>query len=255
MAPLLEACKQLFGSSDLFVVLGVDKNANESQLKKGYHKLSLKIHPDRVSDEEKEEATQKFQTLGRVYALLCDKDLRAVYIETGEVDEENAGPEDRNWEEYWRLLFKKIDIKDIKNFEDKYIGSDEELNDLKQAYIDGKGDMEHIINSVLCCTHDDEDRFREIIEKLIKKKEVPDFPGFSNEDKRKKMARKRKAEKEAQEAEKMKEDLGLGDGLDSLKAMIQSRSKSREEEMDSFLDNLAAKYGGSGKKKGSKKGK
>ena len=53
-------------------------------VKKGYHKKSLAVHPDRVGPEEKEEATKKFQTLGKVYALLSDKDKRAVYDESGE---------------------------------------------------------------------------------------------------------------------------------------------------------------------------
>ncbi|XP_064113680.1 dnaJ homolog subfamily C member 9-like [Macrobrachium nipponense] len=256
MAPLLKVCKELFGTSNLFEVLDVDKDANENQLKKAYHKLSLKIHPDRVDDEEKEMATRKFQTLGKVYALLSDKDLRAVYIETGEVDDEATVTEDRDWDEYWRLMFKKIDIQDIKDFEAKYRESEEEMNDLKQAYLDGEGDMNYVLSEVLCCTYEDEGRFRGIIEEWIEKEEVPDFPNFSEEDKKKKNARKRKAAAEAKEAQQMKKELGLGDDMDSLKALIQKRNKGREEEMDSFLDNLAAKYGGgSGKKKGSKKGK
>lgn len=41
------------------------------------------MHPDRVKDEEKEIATQKFQTLGKVYSILSDKERRALYDETG----------------------------------------------------------------------------------------------------------------------------------------------------------------------------
>lgn len=61
---------------------------------------------------------------------------------------------------------------------------------------------------------------------------------------------------EAEEAEEMKKELGLDDTTDSLKALILKRNKHRVEEMDSFYDSLAAKYGGgsSGKKKSSKKG-
>ena len=54
-------------------------------MKRGYHKLSLKVHPDRVSAEEKDEATKKFQALGQVYSILSDKDKRAVYDETGKL--------------------------------------------------------------------------------------------------------------------------------------------------------------------------
>ncbi|KAG7171566.1 dnaJ homolog subfamily C member 9-like [Homarus americanus] len=256
MTGLLDSCEELFASQDLYKVLGVESNASDNELKKAYHRVSLKVHPDRVDKDEKQEATQKFQTLGKVYSILCDKDRRAVYDESGEVDDENIAPDDRDWDQYWRLLFKKITVEDIKNFEAEYKESDEELNDLKQAYIEGEGDMEYILQYVLCCTIDDEARFTKIIHRWIKKKEVPNFSNFSNETKRKKETRKRKAAAEAEEAEEMKKELGLGDTTDSLKALILKRGKQREAEMDCFLDSLATKYGGGGssKKKSSKKG-
>ena len=52
-------------------------------MKRGYHRVSLKVHPDRVSKEEKKGATEKFQILGKVYSILCDKDKRAIYDESG----------------------------------------------------------------------------------------------------------------------------------------------------------------------------
>lgn len=52
-------------------------------VKRGYHKLSLAVHPDRVTENEKEIATQKFQTLGKVYSILSDKDKRGLYDESG----------------------------------------------------------------------------------------------------------------------------------------------------------------------------
>lgn len=52
-------------------------------MKKGYHKVSLRVHPDRVSPKEKEEATKKFQALGRVYSILSDENKRGLYDETG----------------------------------------------------------------------------------------------------------------------------------------------------------------------------
>lgn len=64
------------------------------------------------------------------------------------------------------------------------------------------------------------------------------------------------ANREAEEAEEMKKELGLGDTTDSLRALILKRGKEREQEADEFLDSLAAKYGGGGsggRKKGSKK--
>ena len=54
-------------------------------VKKGYHKVSLKVHPDRVAEEDKEQATLKFQTLGKVYCILSNKERRASYDETGKI--------------------------------------------------------------------------------------------------------------------------------------------------------------------------
>ncbi len=52
-------------------------------VKKAYYKLSLKVHPDRVEEQKKENATEKFQTLGKVYSILSDQEKRKVYDETG----------------------------------------------------------------------------------------------------------------------------------------------------------------------------
>lgn len=50
-----------------------------------------------------------FQVLGKLYAVLSDKEQRAVYDEQGVVDEESdVLSQDRCWEDYWRLLFPKV---------------------------------------------------------------------------------------------------------------------------------------------------
>jgi curved DNA-binding protein CbpA len=65
MPALLESLERLFETKDLYAVLGVDKKCSPDQIKKGYHKRSLKIHPDRVADEkDRPKATEKFQCLG-----------------------------------------------------------------------------------------------------------------------------------------------------------------------------------------------
>lgn len=53
--------------------------------------------------------TLMLQVLGKVYAVLADKDQRAVYDEQGIVDEESDSlKQDRSWEEHWRRLFPKV---------------------------------------------------------------------------------------------------------------------------------------------------
>lgn len=52
-------------------------------VKKAYRKLSLTVHPDRVPDEGKEKATEKFKVLGKIHSVLSDPEKRAVYDDTG----------------------------------------------------------------------------------------------------------------------------------------------------------------------------
>ncbi|XP_078499229.1 dnaJ homolog subfamily C member 9 [Lissotriton helveticus] len=250
MPGLMERCEQYFGTTDLYRVLGLKgKTSCEGEIRRGYHRVSLKVHPDRVPEEEKDEATPKFQTLGKVYAVLIDKEQRAVYDEQGIVDEEGEVlKEDRNWEEYWRLLFKKITTEDIKAFEEEYIGSEEELADVKEAYVDFEGDMDRIMESVLCVTYKDEPRIRKIIQAAIDSGEVSAYDTFVKEPKKKRTDRKKRALAEAAEAEEMKKELGLGEGLDDLSALIQSRQKDRKQQMDNFLEDMEAKYCNTSKK-------
>ncbi|NXX93025.1 DNJC9 protein, partial [Centropus bengalensis] len=145
----------------------------------------------------------------------------------------------------------QITVKDIEDFEKSYKDSEEELADIKSAYMDFEGDMDKIMESVLCTDYTDEPRIRKIIERAIDSGELPSYKAFVKESKQKMMARRRRAEKEATEAEKTKEELGLG-GEDDLKALIQSRNKNRKKEMDDFLAQLEAKYKNNTRKGGKK---
>nr|XP_003226484.1 PREDICTED: dnaJ homolog subfamily C member 9 [Anolis carolinensis] len=250
---LLEQCREAFDAEDLYQVLGVGREASGEEIRRGYRKASLQVHPDRALPDQKESATQRFQILGKVYAVLSDKEQRALYDEQGIVDEESSVfTQEHNWEEYWRLLFKKISVKDIEDFEKKYKDSEEELDDIKAAYEDFKGNMDKIMESVLCVEYADEPRIRKIIQLAIDSGELPVYKAFVKESKQKMAARKRRAEKEAKEAEKSREELGLGEGDDDLKALIQSRNENRKKEMDDFLAQMEAKYGSKSKKGGKK---
>ncbi|KAI4901980.1 hypothetical protein NFI96_018593, partial [Prochilodus magdalenae] len=250
---LLEQCEQLFNTSNLYEVLGVAKGASDAEVRRGYYKLSLQVHPDRAPGDQ--HATTKFQILGKVYAVLSDKEQRAVYDEQGVVDDESDSlDQDRDWEEHWRRLFPKITLQDIMDFGKKYKGSDEELQDLKRLYLLHEGDLDQIMESALCCDHDDEPRVRDILQRAVDAKDVPAYKAFTHESTKKKANRKRKAKKEQQEAEEMRKEMGL-DAEDSLVAMIQQRQKANEKGFNSLISNLEAKYckKPSAGKKGSKK--
>ncbi|NXM24430.1 DNJC9 protein, partial [Oxyruncus cristatus] len=171
--------------------------------------------------------------------------------ETGTVDEDSEVLQgDRDWLEYWQLLF-KLTVKDIEDFQKSYKNSEEELEDVKAAYLNFKGDMDRIMESVMCADYTDEPRIREMIERAIDSGELPSYKAFVRESKQKMMSRRRRVEKEAKEAKKTKDELGLG-GENDLQALIQRRSKDREREMDDFFAQLEAKYGNNAKKGGKK---
>ena len=119
MPSLLDTLEDLFQTRDLYETLGFPKasknadrkNITENQIKKAYHKSSLKYHPDRAADSEREDATKKFQALGASYKILADPDSRALYDESGEIDDESGGiDENKDWSDYWRVLFQKVSI-------------------------------------------------------------------------------------------------------------------------------------------------
>ena len=61
MPTFLETVEVEFGSRDLYEVLGVERSAGEAELRRAYRRLSLRVHPDRVSPEQVDSATHKFQ--------------------------------------------------------------------------------------------------------------------------------------------------------------------------------------------------
>ncbi|XP_039990303.1 dnaJ homolog subfamily C member 9-like isoform X2 [Xiphias gladius] len=237
---LLEDCQNLFGSSDLYEVLGVRRSSSEAEVRRGYYKHSLQVHPDRAPEDP--QATTKFQTLGKAYAVLSDAERRAVYDEQGVAEEElDSLKQERNWDEYWRLLFPKISEQDILDFEQTYKGSEEEQVDLLRLYRDRSGDMDRILDSALCCGPDDEPRIRRILQAAIDSGDLPALRAFTHENNRRKAARKRKADTERAQSEQLKKELGL-DEVDDLSAVVKRRTASRAAGFSSLIGSLEEKY-------------
>lgn len=66
---------------DYYEVLGVSKNATESELKKAYRRLAMKYHPDRNPDNK--EAEESFKEAKEAYDILSDERKRAAYDQFG----------------------------------------------------------------------------------------------------------------------------------------------------------------------------
>ena len=66
---------------DYYEVLGVDKNANEADIKKAYRRVAMKYHPDRNPDDPQADA--KFKEASEAYEILATQEKRAAYDQYG----------------------------------------------------------------------------------------------------------------------------------------------------------------------------
>jgi len=245
-------------SRSLYEVLGVERDASAEQIKKAYHKLALRLHPDRNRDDA--EATEKFQSLQRVFQVLSDPQRRAVYDQTGSLadSEELAGKDFNTLYEYYRDLYKKVTEDDIVTFQNDYRGGEEEAEDLRGLYERFQGDMGVVMEFQLCSDEArDGHRFADQLDADISAGRLKRFKKFTTWA----AAVRRKPRPADPLAPTRKQERGDAGGMD-LMAMIQGRQKAREAQGASFLAGLEAKYAdadaaapsGKGKGKGKKGG-
>lgn len=66
---------------DYYEVLGLSRNATESEIKKSYRRLAMKYHPDRNPDDR--QAEEKFKEAKEAYDVLSDERKRTAYDQFG----------------------------------------------------------------------------------------------------------------------------------------------------------------------------
>lgn len=66
---------------DAYEVLGVDRDADETQIKKAFRRLARELHPDVNTDDP--EAEEKFKEAAEAYEILSDAERRAIYDQAG----------------------------------------------------------------------------------------------------------------------------------------------------------------------------
>jgi DnaJ family protein B protein 4 len=68
--------------ADYYKLLGIERNANEDDIKRAYKKMALKWHPDR--NKGSEASSKKFKEISEAFEVLSDKQKRTVYDQFGE---------------------------------------------------------------------------------------------------------------------------------------------------------------------------
>ena len=164
------------------------KDITTSQLRKAYYRRALQYHPDKQqqrqqqhrqqqhrhsndndkSNEEQEEATKlKFQAVSLAYSILSKAESRREYDEHGEIydndyyndtDRTNNNNNNNNnnnsnhdmWKEFFSSTFKNVTSQDIDTFATSYKYSDEEEKDVLKYYVQFKGNLNKMMNCVMC---------------------------------------------------------------------------------------------------------
>lgn len=87
---------------DYYEVLGVPKTATSQEIKKAYHKLALKYHPDKTKGDKV--AEEKFKEVNEANEVLSDPQKRKKYDQFGEdwkhYQEAGAQPGGFDWSKY-----------------------------------------------------------------------------------------------------------------------------------------------------------
>ena len=137
-----------FAEKTLYEVFSLDSSASSSAIKKAYHKLALKCHPDK---DPSPDATKTFQALSGAYEVLSDDTRRKNYDQYGLGDDDSMGMEepDCGWTEYFNAIFQRVDGGKIKTFQDKYTRSDEEKADVLKWYVRCKGNLRKMLECVM----------------------------------------------------------------------------------------------------------
>ena len=212
-------------SENLYSLLGLQKTASNSEIRKAYKRLVFLCHPDKNKNDPN--ASTKFSNISRAYKILSNPASRKLYDETGEYDEENEGEikitETLN---YFRKIYSP---KDIESFEKKYVNSKDEEEDLINFYNENGGDIKKILEWIPFSKNEDVQRYIKIYEKLFKNKTLKKNKKY--EDSKDKVNLLKEDEKETKEA---------NETLDKLTKQIMGKKTKRH--CKEYLDNLKIKY-------------
>lgn len=182
--------QKYFGTTNLYKILELDRNSQISEgnwididigfknsfiilllffkVKKNYYRLALIHHPDRVNDNEKATAKEKFTILHQAYVILSNIHERQLYDDGSDI---MFGKATKSAE--WEHFLKPTTDTEINNARLRYQNSSEEENDIRREFQAGGGSMTHILNRLPFMRIDDESRIVNIIKRLTAAGKIP----------------------------------------------------------------------------------
>lgn len=102
---------------DYYEILGVQKTASQEDIKKAFHKLAHKYHPDKGGDEK------KFKEINEAYQVLSDKSKREQYDQYGRVfDQGQPGGGSWSWGNGGQGADVEFDMGDIGDVFEQFFG-------------------------------------------------------------------------------------------------------------------------------------
>lgn len=137
-------------------------------MKKSYYSLARIHHPDRVCNNDKSIANEKFFIIHQAYLVLSDPEQRKLY-EDG-FDVLFAKPTITG---EWERCLRPVNNDDVHSARMVYLNSDEEKCDIEREYRLGKGSMTHMLNNIPFMRAEDEPRIMEIIRRLVIEGKIP----------------------------------------------------------------------------------
>ena len=247
------------GERDLYEVLELDRESapSTSDIRRAYRRLALRYHPDKAALHgpvgDKPEAALAFQQIGFAYSVLSDETRRKRYDATGSTDESIfAGDGPVDWDEYFKTLWTgEVNAQTLDEFKSSYQGSEEERNDILQAYREHDGSLEAIFAAVPCSNIlEDEERFIDIVDAAVRAHDLDETDTWASlrsaEGKKHRKALRSKASREAEEAEAYARELGVYDklfGKDKGEGKAK-KGKGRQQVADAPAEKKASDEGG-----------
>jgi len=142
-----------FRGKTLYAIFAIEPTAIKADISRAYRRQALSCHPDLNASAT---ATAEFQYLSRCHEILSDPERRALYDESGSIEDipsglggfANATTPTHGAEAYWHSVFPKVTVQGIESYRERYLGSETERTDLCAAYSKYDGDLECIFESV-----------------------------------------------------------------------------------------------------------